>query len=360
MKKIIILLLLPLFIGGCYDYKELGELAIISGIGIDYKDNNYEVTFEILSTKKEGEQGASTSTYTVTSTGDTLANAFANNGLNMDKVPFYEHVEVVVINEEIATSHLRDITELLIRSSKLRNEFYIAVAKDTTSKEIISSSSKEKPVAATFISSMLEHSNTSNSSAYYTPFTKTLKNILTSGEDALMPVLTLEDKNIVLDGMAIYKDFQMQYILSPEEASIVNLLNNFSAKTVFLEHTCSNNKKVVASIYESDIKIEPNNNEVTIKGKINMRINEDTCGYDLKKEESYQELQNIFHNELKIKINNIINIMKRAESNALSIGKSYYNKYYKDYYFLWLNQDFKYDFDLKINKKGLIFEVEKQ
>jgi len=360
MKKLLILLLLPIFIGGCYDYNELGDLAIISGIGIDYNNNNYEVTFEILSTKKEGEQGASTSTYTVSATGNTLANAFAANGLNMDKVPYYEHVEVVVIDEEIAKNHLRDISELLIRSSKLRNEFYMAVAKNITAKEIISSSSEEKPVASTFIVSMLEHSNNSNSSGYYVPFTKTLRNILTDGEDAIMSVLTLQDKNIILDGIAIYHDFMMKDILTPEEASFVNLLNNFDARTVFLEYNCPNNKgKVVASIYESKMEIAPNNNNVTIKGKINMRINEDTCGHNLKEEEVYQELEKKFSKELEHKLDNIIRIMKDAESNALSIGKSYYNKYYKDYYYLWLNQEFKYDFDLKINKKGLTFEVEK-
>ena len=92
---------------------------------------------------------------------------------------------------------------------------------------------------------------------------------------------------------------------------------------------------------------------------INMRINEDTCGHNLKEEEVYQELEKKFSKELEHKLDNIIRIMKDAESNALSIGKSYYNKYYKDYYYLWLNQEFKYDFDLKINKKGLTFEVEK-
>ena len=49
MKKIIILLCLTFFLTGCYDNIELNDLAIISGVGIDYKDNQYYLTYEILS-----------------------------------------------------------------------------------------------------------------------------------------------------------------------------------------------------------------------------------------------------------------------------------------------------------------------
>ena len=74
MKKLLILLLIPILLGGCYDYNELGDLAIVAGIGIDYQDDEFEVTFEILSTKKEGEQGsASSSTYNVSAKGNTVA-----------------------------------------------------------------------------------------------------------------------------------------------------------------------------------------------------------------------------------------------------------------------------------------------
>ena len=35
MKKIFFIFHIPLFLGGCYDYQELNDLAIISGIAID-------------------------------------------------------------------------------------------------------------------------------------------------------------------------------------------------------------------------------------------------------------------------------------------------------------------------------------
>ena len=47
MKKIILIIALFL-LTGCYDYKEINNLGIISAIGIDYQDDEYNVTLEVL------------------------------------------------------------------------------------------------------------------------------------------------------------------------------------------------------------------------------------------------------------------------------------------------------------------------
>ncbi|MCI8671809.1 MAG: Ger(x)C family spore germination protein [Bacilli bacterium] len=357
MKKILILLIIPLLLGGCYDYNELNDLAIVAGVGIDYEDDKYIVTFEILSTKKEGEQSASSSTYNVSAKGDTVTEAFANNGNNLDKVAYFDHIEVVVISEEVAKNHLKQVCEYLIRGSKIRNEFFLTLTTENTAKDIITSSSKEKPIASTFIVDLLEYNDDSRSAGYYVPFTKTLRNILTGGEDAMMSTFKLKDDKIVLDGMAIFKDYELMHVFKPEEASIINFLNNFNTKTVFFEKSCGKDKKTVISLYESKVDIAPNNDNVVISGKLNARVNEDNCDYNLKDDDSYKILQKDFNKIIEEKVNEVIDQLKAYESNVLSIGKNYYNKYRKKYYYRWTDQDFKYDFDLKINKKGLVFTV---
>lgn len=357
MKKLLILILLPILLGGCYDYNELGDLAILSGVGIDFVDGEYEVTFEILSTKKEGDNSSASSTYNVTARGKTITEAFAKNGNNSDKVPYYDHIEVVIISEEIAKNHLEEVSEYLIRASKLRNEFYLTIAKDESAKKIISSSSKEKPIASTFIVSLLEHSKDTDSAGYYATFTTTLRNMITGGEDAIISTFTLKDKKIVLDGMAVFKDFKLKHIYNTNEAAKINLLNNFKTKTVFFTNSCKNNKQTVISIYESDLKIEPFKDHVEISGKLNARINEDNCGLNLRDQKVYIELEKEFSKIIEKELNNTIESLKRYDTNVLSIGKSYYNKYREKNYLLWTHQKFTYDLNLKINKKGLVFEV---
>lgn len=357
MKKLIFLLIIPFLLTGCFDYNELNDLAIVTGVGIDYKDNEYSVTFEIISTKKEGETSGSTSAYTVTSSAKTITEAFANNGKLMDKVAYYDHIEIVVMDEEIAKNHLKEVSEYLIRSSKLRNEFYTAIAKDTTAKDLLNTTSKEKPLASTFMVDLLEHSNDSNNAGYYTPFTETLNSMLSPGEDAVMSLFTLDDEKIKLDGMGIFKDFELKEKIDNDQASIINLLNNFNVETVFFESSCGDNKNIVVSIYESKISFEPDNNNITVKAKLDGRIHEDNCSDSLRKEDTYKELEKEFTTIIEKKIDEIITTLKLNKSNALKIGTYENIKYRNNEYFSWTNKTIKYEIDLKINKKGLIFEV---
>ena len=53
MKKTIILILSIFMLYGCYDYVEINNLVIISGMLIDYKDNNYYITSQIIENENE-------------------------------------------------------------------------------------------------------------------------------------------------------------------------------------------------------------------------------------------------------------------------------------------------------------------
>ena len=362
MKKILILLFIPLLLSGCFDYNELSDLAIVSGIGIDYEDNKYIVTFEILSTKKEGETSASSGSYNVTSTGSTVFEAFNNNGNLMDKVPYFEHVDVIIISEEIAKNHLKEVGEYIIRTSKLRNESYLAIATNTSSKKVIEATTKDKPVAASFITNLMENNKNSASAGYFMPYTEILNSILTNGEDAILSVITIkedkDEKTPELVGLGVFEDFKLKHIFNIEDSSMLNLLNNFDHQVVFFEDHC-NNGVIVISIYESEIKIEPNKENVKISGKLNARINEDTCNDNLRDETIYEELQNKFTKIIEQKMTHVLETLQTEKSNALKIGKYYYEKTRTPDYKLWTKQRFIYDLDLKINKKGLIFEVNK-
>lgn len=360
MKKLLILLVLPFFLTGCFDYNELSDLAIVSGIGIDYDDQEYIVTFEILSTKKEGDTSASSGTYNVSSKGRTVVEAFSNNGNLMDKVPYFEHVDVIVISEDVAKEHLKEVGEYIIRTSKLRNETYLVIAKDTKASEVIKATTKDKPVAASFITNMLENNKNSSSAGYFIPYTEILNSILTKGEDAMISAVSVkeeeEDKKIELVGLGVFEDFELKYIFDTKEAAIINVLSNFGAQTVYFEDACDKGV-VVASIYESEIKLEPTDKNVKVSGKLNMRINEDTCNDNMRDEKVYEELQKKFTLIVENNMRDVLKKMQSTNSNALKIGKTYYDKTRKNDYKLWTTQDFVFDLDVKINKKGLIFEV---
>ena len=54
MKRLIIIFSLVLILSGCYDYRELNDMSVVTGIGIDYKDDKYIVNLEVTKSIKDG------------------------------------------------------------------------------------------------------------------------------------------------------------------------------------------------------------------------------------------------------------------------------------------------------------------
>ena len=357
MKKIFLMLFIPLLLSGCYDYNQLNDLGIISGIAIDYDKEEFKVTFEIISTKKEGETSGSSDTYYITSSGNTLVEAFTKSANKIDKVPYFEHVEIVVFSEEVAKNHLEDCVDYLIRTERLRNEFYAAIAEGSAG-DLLSASSKEHPIVSSYLVQLLEFNSETYNSAYYIQFTKTLNSILSEGEDAMLPVFKVDDKDkIELTGLGIFKDYSLVYTFNNKEASIVNLLNNFNVESIHFSMSCDNDKTITIADYKSDVAIEPGKDKIMVKATINARISESTCNYDLKDTNTYLKLEKEFSKVIEKELDKVLKKFQLYQSNALNIGKSYYNKYRVKDFYLWTTQNIEYDIDLKINKKGLTFEV---
>jgi len=339
MKKILLLLLFIFLSTGCYDYHELKDLKIVSGVFIDYQNNDFLVTYEIISTQSDS------TSYTVSAQGKTVAEAFLNNEQKLDKEAYFEHTKIVLISEEVAKKHLEEVATYIISNSFFRNEVYMAITKD----DLLKNLNKMHPVVATYLVSCLKN-------GYKKPFTETLADILTPGSDTMMPNFTLKNEEVILSGIGIFKDYELKDILNTEDSSLFNLLNNFHTNNITLKSLCSTNKYTVLNIYEAKINLKPTKSNLIVSGSINSQIIENNCHLDLKDTDTYQNLQEYFLIVLENKMTNIFNILKRYQSNSLKIGTIYYNKYRDPNYLLWTSNPIIYDLNLKINKKGLTYE----
>ena len=157
MKKILLILTIIFFVTGCYDNIELDDLAIVSGVGIDYKDNNFHLTYEILSDVKTEENTALLS-YTVKGSGKTISEAFINTNYKVSKKAYFAHLKVLVLSEEVINGHFDKITDYILRDTNLRSDFKVLVANNTTPDEILKSNDKNHPVISEVITSSLKTS----------------------------------------------------------------------------------------------------------------------------------------------------------------------------------------------------------
>ncbi len=151
MKKIIavlLLIILPALFYGCWDRREISDLALAVGDAFDQAEiagkTSVKITFQIINPSTlaggtgasagagaSGPSGASGASpfWTVSETGGTVREAIAKTNYRIPKDLFLAHIRVDIFGEEAARSGLIPFLDRLIRSRESRDTKFIAVSK---------------------------------------------------------------------------------------------------------------------------------------------------------------------------------------------------------------------------------------
>ena len=135
-----LLLILPLFLTGCWDYKDYNSLALVSALGIDVDETSNEITVTLVyyipgggggsTEKKSGSQNLPTCG-AVKAKGSTITDALATIQEARRKQLFYGYMDVVVVGETAAKSILKQLVQLCDRTPNFRMTAYMAITQGT-------------------------------------------------------------------------------------------------------------------------------------------------------------------------------------------------------------------------------------
>lgn len=355
MRKILLAVVLLFFTTGCYDYIELNDLSIISGIGIDKENDNYKVTYEILNDQKS--ESSNEKAVIIEGTGATISEAFDNANQEVPKLAFYPHLKVVVISEMIAEEKMYDIVDYILRSPRIRNEFYLVVAKDIKANEIFTNASEDIKVASTQIETMLKNNPRRKNNASPYTFEEIAAEFLDKRVDAAITSITLKDKQISIEGLAIFDEYKLKGILSSEASYAYNILKS-NAKNIQYTFSCGKDENITLSIYDASPSVIINQKkELEIKIDAKASIVEYNCNKSLKEPQTYDYLNNYYNTKINNHIENFYREISEKKTDILGISNIYFKSHRKD--IEWTSLDYKISTNLKINNAGLIFEVNK-
>lgn len=143
MKKWLLsvaVLLQPLLLAGCWDRVEINEVALVTGLGIDQKnEQTIELTAEMHIPKvSEGDGGGGGSggpeTFVRSGEGHTIADAISDLQEKLPREVFWGQTKVIVFGEQLAKDGIRVPLDFLTRhpQPRLRAQMFVAkgMAKD--------------------------------------------------------------------------------------------------------------------------------------------------------------------------------------------------------------------------------------
>lgn len=376
MKKILLIVPLILLLSGCYSYRELNDLAIVSGVSVSMEDDKFKVALEVVNPKKM--QDASNSDepdfFIYTSVDKSLQEAFRNIIKESPKKAYASHVEVLVIDESVCKNNLGDILDFFARDPEVRNEFYVLISRDD---DVLKVTTPLENISSTNIIDSMESNSkylgVTNLLTYYDLISNYLNpNIelalpsievigdASMGEETENIKKTSTDASIVLANISVFKDNKLLGYLNKDESIVYNFVRD-NIKTTLIRNEYDNGEYVVNEIIDAKTKmkadIEKNKITISINGKAS--ISEANYSNDLSKAKNIEKINDDLNNNIeKMVKENIYNIINKYNSDIFGFGQLYYKtdpKYFDKIRDKWYSDYFS-NIDIDVKSKITIFE----
>ena len=337
MKKIILLISFILILSGCYDYKELNDMSIVSGIGIDFIDNEYIVSLEITRSSKDG-SSTEIESNVVTGSDSNISNAF-NKAMNMtDKEVYLEHVELLIISTELAEYGISDVFDYIVRDTTINSNYFVVVGDNP--KELLSTTMENKSMSQVIVDTVSYTQGDTSIDDLDIMASK----FITNKEDIALPYVSLDDNSINYSDIVYFNGDKMVGKINNKMYSFLVL------DTKDILFTRNNN---TIKIYNKKISMEVKDNIIEVNIKVDGQISKINKGVNLKDEDSYGKLEKLMNKEIEEETILFIDTILDNDSDLLGFKNIYYKKYKKNI------NSFKYKVNVSttINKNGTIYEV---
>ncbi|OBZ18906.1 spore gernimation protein GerC [Bacillus sp. FJAT-27264] len=138
--KLMIVMLCFLSLTGCWSRRELNELLIVLGIGFDWVDDEFLVSFQVvnpseISAQKRGGDRPPTTLFQ--GRGKTLLEAARFLTAEAPRKVYMGHLQFYVIGEELAKRGISDFVDNALRDNEHRMDFNVVVARETKAENIL-------------------------------------------------------------------------------------------------------------------------------------------------------------------------------------------------------------------------------
>lgn len=387
MKKINQLFILSTIIlttlTGCYDYREMNTIAIVSATEINKIGDEYQVSVQAINPQAPDKNTVSQAPFIIyTGTGKTIQEAYRSITLSASRFMYSNHLDLLIINEKIAKENISYLIDYYIRNPGIRTEFYVLISKDDN---ILSVTTPIDEISSASIKESIENDYKYYGVSSRTTFIEFVNMNLNPNLEIVLPTIELvkdtptEDKNIneeknnnedinankdkdnnenndknksnnsedknnksnqeenESDGTSNKNtektEVKDKYLLGGyaifKNNKLIGYLNNKESinyniltnniKNTIITYECSKNKYLAIEITDSSSSIKTKNNKVSIDINLKGNINESHCDIDITKNKNIKKISH----EIEEKLN------KEIANDILNVRDNYHTDIYK-------------------------------
>jgi spore germination protein KC len=384
---LVIIVLLLILLSGCWNRRELNELAITVGMAIDKSEDQYVITTQVVipgavTATRAGVQKLPVKTYT--EKGNTVFEAVRRMTMVTPRRIYFPHLRFLVIGEELAEDGIGEVLDFLSRDHELRTDFYVVVSKDTKAENVLKVLTVLEDIPANKLFSSLEVSEKAWAPSIAVTLDELISEIVSEGiqphlsgiriigdvqeGEKLNNVQQIDpDVDLQYSNLAVFKGDKLVGWLNESESKAVNyVLGN--VKSTIGEVSCPEEKgkvaiEVIRTKADLKAKVENGSPKGTIEIKVEGNVGDVQCKkLDLMKTKTIDDLEKKSNKEVKKLIESSIkSVQEEFKVDVFGFGEAihrsnpdYWKKVKKEWDEEFIDMPVEVKVDVKIRRIGKI------
>jgi spore germination protein KC len=302
-------------LSGCWSSKEITELMIVTGMGIDRDSNNgeYKVTLQIIN---PGEIASQTKTErlevtTYQTTGESIYEVMRRFSTEVPRKMYLSHIQLVIFGEELAKEGIGKTLDFISRNHEFRTDFFILVSKNSKAEDILNVLTPTESSPSVSLYSSINVSEKIWAPTKGVHLDELLNTLISEGKEPILTGVKVsgdKDKGdevssleqikpaaiTKITGYAAFKKDKLVGWLSENESKGYNYIINNITSTVG-SIPCEGGGIIALEVKKSktDLKANVKNGKpsITIKTDIEADLGEIQCDMDLTKTEIIKKIE---------------------------------------------------------------------
>lgn len=200
-----------LFLSGCWDKVELNERAYVISLGLDDIGDMLEVTYTIPNLPVITAQSGGEATKFIKVTKDkTLIEANKNFGKKSNLRINFDHTKVVIFGSSFLDDsyNLRKVLDHFDRNPEYAKSLLLLATKDTA-RELLESVPNGEETTGIYLSQVFVNNSLETISADTIELGDFISEMYSSDGNGVMPNIVFKDNEVIVDGLAIIKDYKL-------------------------------------------------------------------------------------------------------------------------------------------------------
>lgn len=341
IQLIIILFIIALLSSGCWNYRELDELAIVSGVAFDQAEDPDKIlmTTQVVVPRNLGSTGGEGPTFlNVKSTGFTVMETVRNYNAKLDRRPFYPFTEVVIFSKEIARDGIAPYLDFFIRDPEPRGQVWILIS-DSNAHDLLEEYTNLEGIPTRALRQTIERQQGAMSNVASSNVGEFAQAFHSKTRQPVTCIVEIKgegkEKEILLKETALFNEDKLIGTLDRSEGrGYLWVIDEVESGIIVIEEPGLSNDKISLEILLSQSKIVPkitdNKLEIKIEISVESQIAEQLGDLDLSKHDVLQSLEKrqatVIHNE-------IMAAVKKAQdlrTDIFGFGQAFSRKYPKE------------------------------